>query len=79
MGAPDGDAEQSSEAGPHVYENFLLYETRARYYLVGYTRDKEAWRVLKISRMEGADLEVRTLDNEQAKHAWENVHCRHGT
>ena len=41
------------------YSNFLLYETRARYYLVSYTRDKSAWRVLKISRMEAHDFEVR--------------------
>ncbi len=42
-----------------LYENFLLYETRARYYLVAYTSDKAAWRVLKISRMEPHELEVR--------------------
>jgi len=41
------------------YSNFLLYETRARYYLVSYTRDKSAWRVLKISRMEAQDFEAR--------------------
>ena len=40
------------------YSNFLLYETRARYYLVSYTRDKSAWRVMKISRMEAHDFEV---------------------
>ena len=44
--------------GP-AFEHFLLYETRARYYLVAYTRDKAAWRVLKISRMEPHDLEAR--------------------
>ena len=42
-----------------AFEHFLLYETRARYYLVAYTRDKAAWRVLKISRMEPHDLEAR--------------------
>lgn len=58
--APPADYE-GADTLPHVYENFLLYETRARYYLVGYTRDKKAWRVLKISRMESSELEVRTL------------------
>lgn len=57
---PEGREDEDEESElPHVYENFLLYETRARYYLVGYTRKKEAWRVLKISRMEGSALEVR--------------------
>ena len=48
-----------SPAVAQEYSNFLLYETRARYYLVSYTRDKSAWRVLKISRMEAHDFEVR--------------------
>jgi hypothetical protein len=42
---------------PPLFENFLLYETRARYYLVAYTTDKACWRVLKISRMEPSELE----------------------
>lgn len=58
MAPADDAAGQSNDMLPHVYENFLLYETRARYYLVGYTRDKEAWRVLKLSRLESAELEV---------------------
>ncbi len=41
-----------------VFENVLVYETRARYYLVAYTSDKRAWRVLKISRMEGSEVEA---------------------
>ena len=41
-----------------VFENFLLYETRARYYLVAYTSDKATWRVLKVSRMEPHELEA---------------------
>jgi hypothetical protein len=54
-----------SPAVAQEYSNFLLYETRARYYLVSYTRDKSAWRVLKISRMEAHDFEVR---NRAAPH-----------
>ena len=42
-----------------ILENFLLYETRARFYLVAYTRDKSVWRVLKISRLEPEELEAR--------------------
>jgi hypothetical protein len=39
-------------------ENFLLYETRARFYLVSYSTDKSRWRVLKISRSEATELDV---------------------
>ena len=41
-----------------TYEDFLLYETRARFYIVSYTRDKSRWRVLKISRTEATELDV---------------------
>lgn len=41
-----------------MYEHFLLYETRARFYLVAYTSDKRAWRVLKISRTEATEVDA---------------------
>jgi phosphatidylinositol 3,5-bisphosphate 5-phosphatase len=41
-----------------MYENLLVYETRARYYLLSYTQDKTRWRVLKISRTEASELDV---------------------
>ncbi|KAK4341130.1 hypothetical protein RND71_039631 [Anisodus tanguticus] len=39
-------------------EKFRLYETRARFYLIGSDRNKELFRVLKIDRMEGSDLNI---------------------
>jgi phosphatidylinositol 3,5-bisphosphate 5-phosphatase len=44
--------------GLPCYEHFLLYETRARFYLVAYTSDKRAWRVLKISRTEATEVDA---------------------
>ena len=41
-----------------MYENLLVYETRARYYLLSYTQDKTRWRVLKISRSEACELDA---------------------
>jgi len=41
-----------------MFENFLLYATRARFYLVAYTADKSAWRFLKLSRSEATELDV---------------------
>ncbi|XP_076898917.1 phosphatidylinositol-3-phosphatase SAC1-like [Bidens hawaiensis] len=39
-------------------EKFKLYETRARYYLIGSDRKKQFFRVLKIDRMEASDLNI---------------------
>ncbi|KAG0500949.1 hypothetical protein HPP92_001021 [Vanilla planifolia] len=39
-------------------EKFRLYETRARFYLVGSDRDKRFFRVLKIDRSEPSDLNL---------------------
>ncbi|KAK9073206.1 hypothetical protein SSX86_007530 [Deinandra increscens subsp. villosa] len=48
------------EADPTTYslEKFNLYETRARYYLIGSDRKKRFFRVLKIDRMEPSDLNI---------------------
>ncbi|XP_075494550.1 phosphatidylinositol-3-phosphatase SAC1-like isoform X1 [Primulina tabacum] len=45
---------------PHSYslEKFRLYETRARFYLIGSGRNKRFFRVLKIDRMEPSDLNI---------------------
>ncbi|KAG9144517.1 hypothetical protein Leryth_010735 [Lithospermum erythrorhizon] len=45
---------------PNVYslEKFRLYETRARFYLIGSDRNKRFFRVLKIDRMEASDLNI---------------------
>ncbi|KAK9787507.1 hypothetical protein WJX73_002623 [Symbiochloris irregularis] len=48
------------EAAPHqqVLRKFYLYETRTRYYLVGRTKDRRQWRVLKLNRSEAWKLDV---------------------
>ncbi|KAK1311135.1 Phosphoinositide phosphatase SAC1 [Acorus calamus] len=39
-------------------ERFRLYETRARFYLIGCDRRKRNYRVLKIDRSEPSDLSI---------------------
>ncbi|KAK3028098.1 hypothetical protein RJ639_039792 [Escallonia herrerae] len=39
-------------------EKFKLYETRARFYLIGSDRNKRFFRLLKIDRMEPSDLNI---------------------
>ncbi|KAF8025522.1 hypothetical protein BT93_F2377 [Corymbia citriodora subsp. variegata] len=48
------------DSDPNAYslEKFRLYETRARYYLVGSDRYKRLFRVLKIDRSEPSDLNI---------------------
>ncbi|KAM7461212.1 hypothetical protein LguiA_029333 [Lonicera macranthoides] len=48
------------ESDPSWYslEKFKLYETRARFYLIGSDRNKRFFRVLKIDRMEPSDLNI---------------------
>ncbi|CAI9106303.1 OLC1v1005431C2 [Oldenlandia corymbosa var. corymbosa] len=50
----DLEIDQSS----YSLEKFRLYETRARYYLIGSDKNKRAFRVLKIDRMEPSDLNI---------------------
>ncbi|XP_030468029.2 phosphatidylinositol-3-phosphatase SAC1 [Syzygium oleosum] len=50
----DPDSDPSS----YSLEKFRLYETRARYYLVGSDRQKRLFRVLKIDRSEPSDLNI---------------------
>ncbi|XP_054811658.1 phosphatidylinositol-3-phosphatase SAC1 isoform X2 [Prosopis cineraria] len=49
-----------SEVDPNSYalEKFRLYETRARFYLIGSDRNKRFFRVLKIDRSEPSDLSI---------------------
>ncbi|CAI8600522.1 unnamed protein product [Vicia faba] len=48
------------ELDPDSYalEKFKLYETRARFYLIGSDRNKRFFRVLKIDRSEQSDLSI---------------------
>ncbi|KAL7208941.1 hypothetical protein ACSBR1_030643 [Camellia fascicularis] len=50
----DADADPSS----YSLEKFRLYETKARFYLIGSDRNKRFFRVLKIDRMEPSDLNI---------------------
>ncbi|KAL2893539.1 Phosphoinositide phosphatase SAC1 [Bienertia sinuspersici] len=49
-----------SEVDPNSYllEKFRLYETRARFYLIGSDRNKKFFRVLKIDRCERSELNI---------------------
>ncbi|KNA10151.1 hypothetical protein SOVF_146960 isoform A, partial [Spinacia oleracea] len=49
-----------SEVDPNSYllEKFKLYETRARFYLMGSDRNKRFFRVLKIDRCEPSELNI---------------------
>ncbi|XP_059280523.1 phosphatidylinositol-3-phosphatase SAC1 isoform X2 [Lycium ferocissimum] len=51
---------KSNESNTLSYslEKFRLYETRARFYLIGSDRNKQYFRVLKIDRMEASDLNI---------------------
>ncbi|KAK1403689.1 Phosphoinositide phosphatase SAC1 [Heracleum sosnowskyi] len=48
------------EFDPNSYslQKFKLYETRARFYLIGSDRNKRFFRVLKIDRLETSDLNI---------------------
>ncbi|XP_072990700.1 phosphatidylinositol-3-phosphatase SAC1 [Typha latifolia] len=50
----DGDLDLAASS----LEKFRLYETRARFYLIGSDRHKRFFRVLKIDRSEPSDLNV---------------------
>ncbi|KAL5778854.1 hypothetical protein ACOSQ2_009591 [Xanthoceras sorbifolium] len=46
------------DANSYSLEKFKLYETRARFYLIGSDRNKRFFRVLKIDRSEPSDLNI---------------------
>ncbi|GLT64543.1 hypothetical protein SLA2020_370290 [Shorea laevis] len=53
---PSNDADVDSNY--YSLEKFKLYETRARFYLIGSDRNKRFFRVLKIDRSEQSDLNI---------------------
>ncbi|GAB2271914.1 Phosphoinositide phosphatase sac1 [Dionaea muscipula] len=57
---PKMDPADDPEVDPNSYmlEKFKLYETRARFYLIGSDRSKKFFRVLKIDRSEPSDLNI---------------------
>ncbi|KAL3845647.1 hypothetical protein ACJIZ3_003050 [Penstemon smallii] len=52
------DSEIPPDPNSYSLEKFRLYETRARFYLIGSDRNKKYFRVLKIDRMEPSDLNI---------------------
>ncbi|KAK4256235.1 hypothetical protein QN277_009128 [Acacia crassicarpa] len=50
--------EPEFDANSYALEKFRLYETRARFYLIGSDRNKRFFRVLKIDRSEPSDLSI---------------------
>ncbi|KAK7312052.1 hypothetical protein VNO77_35591 [Canavalia gladiata] len=53
---PSNDPELDPDS--YALEKFKLYETRARFYLIGSDRHKRFFRVLKIDRSEPSDLNI---------------------
>ncbi|ESW03281.1 hypothetical protein PHAVU_011G001200 [Phaseolus vulgaris] len=53
---PSNDPELDPDS--YALEKFRLYETRARFYLIGSDRNKRFFRVLKIDRSEPSDLNI---------------------
>ncbi|RZB73512.1 phosphoinositide phosphatase SAC1-like isoform X2 [Glycine soja] len=53
---PSNDPELDPDS--YALEKFRLYETRARFYLIGSDRNKRFFRVLKIDRSEASDLNI---------------------
>ncbi|KAF8411881.1 hypothetical protein HHK36_004439 [Tetracentron sinense] len=54
----DPENDQEIDPNSHSLEKFKLYETRARFYLIGSDRYKRFFRVLKIDRSEPSDLNI---------------------
>ncbi|XP_042491658.1 phosphatidylinositol-3-phosphatase SAC1 isoform X1 [Macadamia integrifolia] len=50
--------DQEIDSKSYSLEKFKLYETRARFYLIGSDRNKRFFRVLKIDRSEPSDLNI---------------------
>uniref|UniRef100_A0A7N0VMF0 SAC domain-containing protein n=1 Tax=Kalanchoe fedtschenkoi TaxID=63787 RepID=A0A7N0VMF0_KALFE len=51
-------SEPEPDSAAYSLEKFKLYETRARFYLIGSDRNKRFYRVLKIDRSEPSDLNI---------------------
>ncbi|XP_019181071.1 PREDICTED: phosphoinositide phosphatase SAC1 isoform X2 [Ipomoea nil] len=51
-------ASDPSTDSSYSLEKFRLYETQARFYLIGSDRNKQFFRVLKIDRMEPSELNI---------------------
>ncbi|KAJ4966160.1 hypothetical protein NE237_018009 [Protea cynaroides] len=50
--------DQEVDSKSYSLEKFKLYETRARFYLIGSDRNKRFFRVLKVDRSEPSDLNI---------------------
>ncbi|KAI4325377.1 hypothetical protein MLD38_030783 [Melastoma candidum] len=54
----EGDVDGCVGVGGYFLQKFRLYETRSNFYMVGRDKNKEFWRVLKIDRLESAELNI---------------------
>ncbi|KAI3754138.1 hypothetical protein L1987_53916 [Smallanthus sonchifolius] len=48
-----------SSSPPAYLQKFTLYHTRSKYYMVGRDKSRRYWRVLKIDKSEGFELNIR--------------------
>lgn len=55
---PSNDPDPDLDLSSYSLAKFKLYETRARFYLIGSDRNKKFFRVLKIDRSEPSDLNL---------------------
>ncbi|CAL9085851.1 unnamed protein product [Musa textilis] len=58
LSPPLAASDQDFDPNSCSLEKFRLYETRARFYLIGSDRDKRFFRVLKIDRSEPSELNI---------------------
>lgn len=56
--SPSLESNAELESGYYSLQKFTLYETQSRYYLVGRDKSRAVWRVLKIDRLESAELNI---------------------
>ncbi|KAJ0799621.1 putative SAC domain, polyphosphoinositide phosphatase Fig4 [Helianthus annuus] len=53
------ETSSSSSCPPPYLQKFRLYHTRSKYYMVGRDKSRRYWRVLKIDKSEGFELNIR--------------------
>ncbi|THU72889.1 hypothetical protein C4D60_Mb04t16980 [Musa balbisiana] len=58
LSPPLAASDQDFDPNSCSLEKFRLFETRARFYLIGSDRDKRFFRVLKIDRSEPSELNI---------------------
>ncbi|KAM0037319.1 putative SAC domain, polyphosphoinositide phosphatase Fig4 [Helianthus debilis subsp. tardiflorus] len=59
MTTTETSSSSSSSCPPPYLQKFRLYHTRSKYYMVGRDKSRRYWRVLKIDKSEGFELNIR--------------------